>query len=195
MQKFVITKAGTARVGATYPHRVHHKETGTVHFFKDLWKAGLLDIGLWRQPFEDNTALWAATDYEPIYREPAAIAAKYHTDDRAVMTGGVRFIAAAAVPPQRSVAMRDAWEDDGSKITVNMVKARAGKTEEIRPERNKRLLALDVEHRKASGNTTEQDRIDAVAQKLRHLPATIQPDLDAIATPEALEAWEPNWPE
>jgi hypothetical protein len=67
---------------------------------------------------------------------------------------------------------------------------------QIRPERNERLVALDIDYMRAdeAGDTAEKERVAVVKQELRDLPATIQPDLDKIDQPEELEAYEPTWP-
>jgi hypothetical protein len=93
-------------------------------------------------------------------------------------------------------AFRDAWVKKGGRIEVDIPKARAIKTDQIRPERNERLATLDIDYMRAdeSGDTSEKQRIANVKQTLRDLPATIQPDLDAISQPEELEAYEPTWP-
>ena len=89
------------------------------------------------------------------------------------------------------------WRQDGATAPVfDMTRARPIKTDQLRIERDKKLAALDVDYMRAdeAGNAAEKARIAGVKQKLRDLPATIQPDLDAITTPEALEAYEPPWP-
>ena len=93
-------------------------------------------------------------------------------------------------------AFRDAWRDDGTKVVHDMAKARVIKTDQVREERNARLSVEDIELMKAeeSGNPGEATRIKAKKRALRDLPATIQSDLDAITTPEALEAYGPAWP-
>ena len=120
---------------------------------------------------------------------------KWHPDDQAKVTS-VREISENDIPANRTVALRDAWEDDGSKINVNLTKARAGKTNEIRPERNKRLSDLDVSFMRAveAGDTGQQSSIATLKQKLRDLPATIQSDLNALDTPDKLEKFQPEWP-
>ena len=44
---------------------------------------------------------------------------KWHPDDQAKVTS-VREISENDIPVNRTVALRDAWEDDGSKINVNL---------------------------------------------------------------------------
>ena len=91
---------------------------------------------------------------------------------------------------------RTAWKREVGKIDVDMPKARSIKTGMIRLERDKRLAVLDLDYMRAdeAGDTGEKQRIAARKQKLRGLPAAIQSDLEAITTPEALEAWQPTWP-
>lgn len=91
----------------------------------------------------------------------------------------------------------DAWEEKAGGVAVNMAKARPIKTDQLRPERDKRLADEDVAYMRAdeAGDTAEKARIAARKQALRNLPITIQPELDLIDTPEALAAWQPTWPE
>ena len=107
-------------------------------------------------------------------------------DDIEANTGGLKT-------PQVFI---NAWIDDGTRIVHDMAKARAIRTNQVRTERNARLDAEDVELKKAEDGNDQAAaaRVRAKRQALRDLPATIQPDLDAITTPEALEAFEPAWP-
>ena len=86
---------------------------------------------------------------------------------------------------------RDACEDDGTNVTVNMTKARAIKLAKIRASRNAELTKLDVESLIAieSGDSSEQTRVNTLKQTLRDIPATF--DLDGLGTPETLKA---AWP-
>ncbi len=92
-----------------------------------------------------------------------------------------------------------AWKfnADTTAVEVDMAKARAIRIDLIRPERDARLLALDADYMIAdeAGDSAAKAAVAARKQALRDLPATIQPDLDAIADPEVLEAWQPVWPE
>jgi hypothetical protein len=98
-----------------------------------------------------------------------------------------------------SRAFRDAWTDDnpGEQVDVDMPKARAIKTGKVRAERNIRLVADDLEYMKAdeADDDTRKRRVANRKKKLRDLPADIQSDLDALDTPEVLEAYQPAWPE
>ena len=87
---------------------------------------------------------------------------------------------------------RDAWEDDGTAIRVNMPKARIIHMDQIRGVRDKELKELDLPYMKAleAGDTAEQQRIANQKQVLRDIPQTF--DLDIAATPEDLKAL---WPQ
>ena len=107
----------------------------------------------------------------------------------------VHVIEEEELPTRNS--LRNAWRQIGSTAPhVDMPVARAIKTGQIRIPRNERLKALDIAYMRAdeAGNLGEKARIAGVKQKLRDLPETIQPTLDAIATPEALEAHQLTWP-
>lgn len=92
-------------------------------------------------------------------------------------------------------ARAGAWEMDNDGLPkVNMPKARVIKTDRIRVIRNERLAESDIDIVKLDGGAAPPE-LKAKRQALRDLPAIIQSDLDAITTPEALEAWQPGWPE
>ena len=88
-----------------------------------------------------------------------------------------------------------AWRHaGGGQVTIDMLAARQIHMGDIRAERNARFPPLDAEWMKATGqkDSVRADAIEAARQALRDLPATI--DMDAITTPEALEAFAPDWP-
>ena len=92
---------------------------------------------------------------------------------------------------------RAAWKQDGATAPVfDMEKARTIKTDQIRPERDKKLAALDIEYIRAdeAGDADKKQSIATVKQKLRDIPETIQSDLNALDTPDALEKFTPTWP-
>ena len=78
-----------------------------------------------------------------------------------------------------------------------MDKARLNTISRIRPERDRRLAADDIAYMRAdeAADAPAKAHIAARKQKLRDLPATIQPDLAELDTPEVLEAYQPAWPE
>ena len=86
---------------------------------------------------------------------------------------------------------RDAVEDTGTSIQVNMPKARVIHMDRIRTVRNAELEKLDGSEQVAirSGDTLEVDRIRALKTKLADIPQTF--DLTLAVTPEELKAL---WP-
>ncbi|MEE8433321.1 MAG: hypothetical protein V3S64_00900 [bacterium] len=94
-------------------------------------------------------------------------------------------------PKQFHAAWRHAG---GGQIVVDMPAARKLKMDQIRAEREGRFPPLDAEWMKAmgQGNSAAGAAIEAKRQHLRELPQTV--DLEAIATPEELETFEPAWP-
>ena len=89
----------------------------------------------------------------------------------------------------------DSWRlNDGDDVQVDMPLARAQRMMEIRAERDRRFGPLDGDWMKATGqkNVTRADAVESVRQQLRDVPQTV--DLEGIATPEELEAFQPEWP-
>jgi len=76
-------------------------------------------------------------------------------------------------------------------IKVNMTKAREIKRDQLRAERKPLLEQLDVEFMRAqeAGDTALQQEIAAKKQALRD--ATVDPVIDAAATPDELKAAVP----
>jgi hypothetical protein len=94
-------------------------------------------------------------------------------------------------PPDGNRAYRAAWKLNGSKVEVDMPKARAIHMNYIRRARDKKLAELDPLWMKATGQkkAVEADAIEAQRQKLRDIPQTL--DLSQAATPDDLKA---IWP-
>ena len=93
---------------------------------------------------------------------------------------------------------RNAWRFNGTAVVHDMAVARQIKLDtEIRPERNRRLQALDVEWSRATaqGNTTLAGRVETKRQQLRDIPQDVRPALDAIADATELKMFVPMWPE
>ena len=93
--------------------------------------------------------------------------------------------------------LRDAWRQAGEAAPhVDMTLARAIRTDRVRAERDTRLAAEDIAFTRALGanDAAGQAAVEARRQALRDLPAAIQPDLDAITDPAALDAYQPAWP-
>ncbi len=99
-----------------------------------------------------------------------------------------------ALPSSRR--FRDCWRPAGRTVDVDMSLARGQRLAEVRADRDARLQAADALTLKTmdSAVTDDQDKVRAYKQALRDLPATVQADLGAAATPDALASYEPAWP-
>lgn len=92
---------------------------------------------------------------------------------------------------------RNTWRQAGAVTpTVDLPLARIQRMNEVRAGRAPKLVKSDVDFVRAmeTGNTTLQTSLKDYRQKLRNLPATEQPNVDAITTPDTLAAWNPAWP-
>jgi len=98
--------------------------------------------------------------------------------------------------PERDEFRNALRQTNAAPPVVDMREARILKTDTIRTERNNRLSDEDISYTKAdeAGDNDEKVVIAAKKQKLRDLPATIQPALEDIATAKALGSFEPSWP-
>ena len=87
---------------------------------------------------------------------------------------------------------RDAWEDVGGALTVNMTRARTLHMDRIRFVRDAELVKKDVLFMRAieAGDTDAQATIGTEKQTLRDLPATFD-ITTGVDTPAALHA---KWP-
>lgn len=89
---------------------------------------------------------------------------------------------------------REAWEDTGTTVQVNMPKARSVHLDQVRKARDAALVELDLPFVRAveAGDTNAQATIATKKQTLRDIPQTF--DLTA-RTPEQLKAkWPPELP-
>jgi hypothetical protein len=95
-------------------------------------------------------------------------------------------------------SFRSAWKfnDEKTCIEIDMTKAKEIKTDQVRTARNSKLADDDIEYMRAdeAGDSTKKTEVATRKQNLRDLPATIQPELDAISDPEELDNFEPTWP-
>lgn len=92
-----------------------------------------------------------------------------------------------ALPKDRT--FRDAWRlRKGGRIEHDMDHVRAIHLVRLRRRRDARLAELDREWTRAHGqkNEAEVERVEAERQRLRDLPATLAPALEAATTPEAV---------
>ena len=125
--------------------------------------------------------------------DPATELRKWHQNGQALLKQpfNIRGIGPVDLPIDR--VFRDAWKDSGSKISVDMPKARVIHMSRIREARNKKLDLLDKDWMKEMGQEgpPAADIIETRREALRNIPATF--DLDRYQTPEDLEtAWPPD---
>ena len=101
-----------------------------------------------------------------------------------------RIIEASVVPTHR--LFRNAWSDDGDDVFVDMAEARGIHMDDIRIDRDKALLELDITFMRAveDGDTDEQDAASTAKQALRDIPETF--DLSSASTPEQLTVLWPD---
>ena len=110
---------------------------------------------------------------------------------RAIPKGAINVRVMDAVDLDRN--FRNAWRDEGAMVTVDMIKARAIHLDRLRDLRVPVLARLDVAWSMAAAkkDSMSADQIEAKRQALRDMPQTIQTQLDAATTPDALMAIEP----
>lgn len=104
---------------------------------------------------------------------------------------GFEEIDPAIIPKDRE--FRNAWRLDGGKIDHDMGKAREIYLEQIRKLRDEALKAQDIELMKALG-AKNQARIDQVAaeqQRLRDIPQSVRPQLNAAKDINELKQIKP----
>lgn len=92
---------------------------------------------------------------------------------------------------------RNAWEQIGVSAPVtNMNEARVIRINEVRRDRESRFRELDIEYNRADETDDIERKLVIVEAKtkLRDLPETIKPDLDALTTENDLSEYEPEWP-
>ena len=106
----------------------------------------------------------------------------------------LRPVAPAELPTRR---FRNAWRQnpDGS-IREDLPECRLQRLVDLRVDRDRRLGASDAKMLKATEQGTAQEQTDwkAYRQTLRGLTATIQTDLQALATADLIEAYTPASP-
>ena len=109
-----------------------------------------------------------------------------------ILPAGVayRIVEASVIPTHR--LFRNAWSDDGNDVIVNMSDARDIHMDDIRIDRDKALLELDITFMRAveDGDTDEQDAASTAKQALRDIPETF--DLSSASTPEQLTVLWPD---
>lgn len=103
-------------------------------------------------------------------------------------------VAANALPVSRR--FRNCWRLAGGAVQVALPEARQLLLDELRAERNRRLLASDAERARLAevGTKGEQAGLATYRQRLRDLPVTVAADLATLYSADELEAYQPTWP-
>lgn len=116
--------------------------------------------------------------------------AKWHPDQRAKVVSHAA-VRADEIPRDRT--FRNAWKRTGEMIECDMEKSRVIHLARIRSERNRLLNDKDQEWLIAfsRGDTATANVIEADRQRLRDVPQTVDDQVKAATTPEALKA---IWP-
>ena len=111
---------------------------------------------------------------------------------RAIPEGASNLRVMDAIDLDRT--FRDAWEDDGVTVKVNMPQARLIHLDRLRDKRVAILGKLDVEWSRAVAQKNQilADSIETKRQALRDMPQTVKPSLDAANTPDELKLVMPN---
>lgn len=94
------------------------------------------------------------------------------------------------------VSLRNCWRWQGGQVRTDLGLARQTYVRILRAERARRLKESDGERARLEEVGTAQQRqaLATYRQQLRDLPATVQADLAALTTPDALAAYQPPWP-
>jgi len=138
---------------------------------------------------------WAICQSEPNEAEVDAIARVAKTID--AVTGVVdtpyRTVDPVEVESNPDNDFRNAWEDGGTAIQVNMSKARIIHMDKIRRVRNAELAKLDVPWMKAveAGDALAQSTVATEKQILRDIPQTF----DLTTEHDSPEELKQKWPE
>jgi hypothetical protein len=138
-------------------------------------------------------AKWADKAAAIWMREPTSSNLEHEigrTAGLALPIKGFRKLTEGEVPTDRT--FRGAWRDRGSRLEVDMPAAREIHRDHLRAARSAKLMQLDGEWMRATGQGKKQDAdaVEAQRQALRDLPA--DPRIEAVSTPEELKA---VWPE
>lgn len=96
-----------------------------------------------------------------------------------------RFIAEADLPARR---YRNAYRDTGQAIALDMPHARELRLAALRAERAARFAELDADYVKAMQRGQGAQAVADEAERLREMPVTLAPLLDAAADADALDA-------
>ena len=144
---------------------------------------------------QDDSGTFLETEEECFNRQLTAYEQKPSSWARGARRIGIKQ--RNELPSER---FRNCWRDSGDgTVKEDMPLARAQRLAEIRAERDRRFPPLDNEWMKATGqgNKTRAAAVEGVRQQLRDIPNKLIADgsLEGIATPEELEAFDPEWPD
>lgn len=96
----------------------------------------------------------------------------------------------------QSRKFRICWRNDGNgKPKTDLPLARTQRLEEIRLQRNQKLLDSDgpmAREREQNGNN--QNAMKVYRQLLRDLPVAVEAELGELSTDTELEDYQPDWP-
>lgn len=93
--------------------------------------------------------------------------------------------------PLPDVAHKEAWIDDGiGNVTVDLVKAREAKVNEIRAKRDKMLRNHDSQWIIAMKDSADMTDLNADRTTLKDLPASAQTALDALTDLDAIRDYD-----
>jgi hypothetical protein len=88
----------------------------------------------------------------------------------------------------------ECMKEDGGEIVADLVLVRAAKMEDIRAERDKRLVESDADYVKDLSMSVSLAAVNALKQDLRDLPAAAQSAVNALSSAAEIESYEPTWP-
>lgn len=172
-----VLPVGARKVGETEEWKIVRRAGDTVVLF--------LQREIVREDGEIDTESFTETarlddpEWEFLYLTPESQTAKWPAARQAEIVS-VREIGPGDVPADRE--FRDAWEDDGAAVRINMPRARD--IQAARIDREKRAKIRDLMEREALGEdvTAEKDAVRAIDARTL---------VDAAATPGDLKA---TWP-
>lgn len=86
---------------------------------------------------------------------------------------------------------QESMEEANGEISVNLDKARAQRIEELRPERDRRLLESDAQWVELKSKGQDASAVEALKQTLRDLPQAAADDLSVITDLEVIRNYNP----
>ena len=153
---------------------------------------------IWEQP---DGSVWVTVPGRPPFpdeddsRYLAAVAAKAQLKIRALANARhVSAVHKSTLPQSRR--FRNCWRVLSENVHIDVALVRVQILDEIRTERNSRLQASDGDLLRVNEDGMPQDIIAwrDYRKQLRDLPPRVESDLAALTTPEAIEQYQPPWP-